>query len=146
MRVLDLFSGLGGFSQAFKDRGHEVVTVELLEKFKPTICADVMTLGPKDLQGPWDIILASPPCQCFSRASINAHWNKSGYLIPKDQETIKSIALVHYTIWLIKSLEHKYWIMENPMAQLRLIIGKPQATISMCKYNTESKEPPNETH
>lgn len=28
MEVLDLFSGLGGWSKAFQDRGHTVVPVE----------------------------------------------------------------------------------------------------------------------
>lgn len=28
MRVLDLFSGKGGFSRAFAERGHDLVTVD----------------------------------------------------------------------------------------------------------------------
>ena len=32
MNVLDLFSGLGGWSAAFVERGHEVVTVDMLAK------------------------------------------------------------------------------------------------------------------
>lgn len=37
MRVLDLFSGLGGWSAAFRDRGHEVITLDIEPKFKPDI-------------------------------------------------------------------------------------------------------------
>jgi len=29
MKVIDLFSGLNGWSQPFKDRGHETFTVDL---------------------------------------------------------------------------------------------------------------------
>lgn len=35
MKVLDLFSGLGGWSAAFKDRGHTVFTVDVHPDFKP---------------------------------------------------------------------------------------------------------------
>jgi len=51
MRVLDLFSGLGGWSQAFKDRGHEVVTVDIAPKFAPIICKDIMELTPEETGG-----------------------------------------------------------------------------------------------
>jgi hypothetical protein len=64
MRVFDLFSGLGGFSAAFRDRGHEVVTVDIEERFHPTIRADVRTL--RGEPGLFDVVLASPPCQEFS--------------------------------------------------------------------------------
>lgn len=60
MKVLDLFSGMGGWSQAFRDRGHEVVRVELDPRFEAEIHADILSLTPKDLPGPWDIVLASP--------------------------------------------------------------------------------------
>ena len=44
MKVLDLFSGLGGFSQAFKDRGHKVTTLDNNPEFNPDICIDIMML------------------------------------------------------------------------------------------------------
>jgi len=40
---LDLFAGLGGFSQAFEEaEGWEVTTVDIQERFGTDICADVM--------------------------------------------------------------------------------------------------------
>ena len=42
---IDLCSGLGGFSQAFRDDpAWEVITVDINPKFKPTIVADVCNL------------------------------------------------------------------------------------------------------
>lgn len=125
MKVLDLFSGLGGFSQAFKDQGHEVVTVDIEEKFKPTICSDIMELGPEDFPGHWDIVLASPPCNCFSVAALYRHWDGSK---PKYKGTLKAIALIHYTIALIDSIGPRYWILENPRGKLRHVIGLPKVT------------------
>ena len=39
LRVLDLFAGEKGWSQAFADAGHIVVTVELNPAQNPTICS-----------------------------------------------------------------------------------------------------------
>lgn len=38
MKVLDLFAGLGGFSQAFRDRGHYVFTIDNNKEFNPSLC------------------------------------------------------------------------------------------------------------
>lgn len=130
MNVLDLFSGLEGFSQAFKDRGHRVFTVDINPKFKPDSVADIMDLAPKDFPFKPQVILASPPCNCFSVASIGKHW-KGG--VP-DEETRKAIKLVSHTISLILNLHPKYWVLENPMGMLRKVLGKPQYPITQCQY------------
>ena len=41
---IDLFSGLGGASQAFEAAGWEVVTVDINPEFNPTICCNVEDL------------------------------------------------------------------------------------------------------
>ena len=41
LRVLDLFAGEKGWSQAFADAGHEVVTVEINPAQNPTIVAEI---------------------------------------------------------------------------------------------------------
>jgi hypothetical protein len=139
MRVLDLFSGLGGWSQAFKDRGHEVVTVDINPKFNPTIVADVMNLTPKDFEkyGQFDIILASPPCNCFSVASVYRHWDKDTKR-PKDEETRHAIRLVGHTIWLILNLQPRWWILENPRGMMRKVLGKPVVTTYFASWQTEN--------
>lgn len=74
MRVLDLFSGTGGWSAAFLDRGHEVYRIDNDEQFADvphTTIVDVLRLGP--MTDRWDVILASPPCQAFSLAATGTH-------------------------------------------------------------------------
>jgi hypothetical protein len=142
LKVVDLFCGLGGFSQAFKNRGHEVITVDIEKKFNPTICADIMTLGADDFHiknKAVTIVLASPPCNCFSVASIGKRWTDIGR--PKGVETLQAISLIYYTIWLIKSIAPRYWILENPMGMLRKVIGKPKAKISLCQYGDKRMKP-----
>jgi len=140
MKVFDLFCGLKGWSEAFIDKGHEVITVDIEKKFDPTICADVMDLTAKDFAkfGHFDLILASPPCNCFSVASIYRHW-KNGK--PKDEQTVKAIALVRHTLKLIDDLKPTYWILENPTGMLRTVIGKPKYIISQCRYGRSIMKP-----
>jgi len=139
MKVLDLFSGLKGWSQAFEDRGHFVVTVDIDKKFNPTICVDVMDLTVQDLEqhGYFHVVLASPPCNCFSVASIPKHWN---HHIPKETAK-KAIKLVSHTIDLILNLHPRFWFLENPMGMLRTVLGKPQKHTAFAYWGEYRKKP-----
>jgi hypothetical protein len=147
MRVLDLFSGLGGWSQAFKDRGHEVVTVDIEERFKPDIVADVMNLTTKDFEkyGQFDVILASPPCNCFSVMTISKNWKiEGGVPYPKRRETKDAMNLVKHTLNLIDGLNPRWWILENPRGMLRMqtfMKGYVRKTITQCQYGKKYMKP-----
>lgn len=105
MKVLDLFSGLGGWSKAFKDRGHKRITVDINEEFNPDICIDIIELDVREM-GTFDVILASPPCTEFSKASMPDSWNKN-------RTTNPDTALLKRTIEIIEKLKPTYWIIEN---------------------------------
>lgn len=139
MRVLDLFCGLKGWSQAFTDRAHSVVTVDIDERFDSTLTIDVNLLHPNNFSG-WkpDVVLASPPCTHFSIASIRTHWLPD--YRPTD-ETQAQIALVKHTLLLIRELNPQFWILENPVGMLRKIIGKPTCTITQCQYGEKRMKP-----
>ena len=147
MRVLDLFSGLGGWSAAFKDRGHEVITVDMDKKFNPIIIADIMDMTYKDLEkfGKFDVILASPPCNCFSVLTIPKYWKKElGVSYPKNEKTIKAIELVKHTLDMIEILNPRFWILENPMGMLRkqyFMKKYRMMTITQCQYGREDRKP-----
>ena len=70
---LDLCSGRGGFSQAFKENKEwKVVTVDINPKFKPSMVLDLTDVveNKERYESFWnlkpDIILASPPCERWS--------------------------------------------------------------------------------
>lgn len=139
MKVIDLFSGLGGFSQAFIDRGHEVTRYDNNERFKDipfTIIEDVRNLTPGDLQGA-DIILAGFPCQHFSYAANRIHWPKG---TPTDK-TRDWIEFLEWTVQLIKDSEPRYWILENPRGFMRRILGRPSMKTAWCAWGTRYKKP-----
>jgi len=76
-RLLDLFCGAGGAAMGYHQAGFEVVGVDIKPQKRYPFefhQADALTFP---LDG-FDVIHASPPCQCFSRAS-HVHGN------PKDR-------------------------------------------------------------
>jgi hypothetical protein len=143
--IFDLYSGTGSATQAFKDNRHSVITFELDTEFKATEHCDVGTLNATELSkkyGKPDFIWASPPCTCFSVASIGHHWGKGRQ--PKTQAAKDSLLLVQNTLALIKELSPKAWLMENPRGMLRTLeFMKPyeRRTITYCQYGDTRMKP-----
>lgn len=66
LRVLDLFSGTGSATQAFVDKGHEVITCEIDPKI-PSNHKDIFkTDWDQYKRGYFDVIWCSTPCPAFS--------------------------------------------------------------------------------
>jgi len=118
-RMLDLFSGLKGASQAFLDHPDwEVVTVDNNPDLEPDhvidlsdyeAVVDFFMLYPP---GHFDLIWASPPCIEFFQ--VNAPWCEN-YGEPPDMR------LVHASMHIIKTLEPPIWVLENTINGLRYI-------------------------
>jgi len=124
MKVLDLCSGLGGFSEAFVAAGHEVLRIEnnpLLAEVPHTDIIDLFDVrdlleenvadnGDAFLRNV-DIILFSPPCYEFSLAydaprAIHARESPG---IPYEP----SMDLLECGMEIIELLKPRYWIIEN---------------------------------
>ena len=141
MKLLELFSGSGILSKTFRDNGHDTFTIDFNKKYNPDLCKDIIDLSLSDIPFKPDVIWASPPCQCFSIASCSSHWNNH---IPIDDDTIKSILLVYKTILLIKTLNPKYYFIENPMGLLRtmeFMRKLPRKTVTYCQYGDNRMKP-----
>ena len=61
--VIELFSGTGSIGKVFRQFGWDVVSVDLSNKFFPTLCVDVRYFDYKALYSPGDIdfVWGSPP-------------------------------------------------------------------------------------
>jgi len=146
LKVLDLFAGLGGWSAAFTARGHQVTTVDLNPAFGCTITADILTLQYKTLwkPGDFDVVLASPPCEGFSVASIGRHWTPPPANQPKTATALLAVQLVNAALDIIKYLEPAWWVMENPRGKLRslnLMTSYPRQTVTYCQLGEKRMKP-----
>ena len=137
LKILELFSGTASFSNVAKEKGHQVFTVDFDNSFNPDLCIDILefdiSMLPEDFRHP-DVIWASPPCQCFSIASVYRHWKEGK---PIDDKTLKAIEVVKKTIKIIKQLNPKYFIIENPRGMLRkqdFMQEFHRDTVTYCQY------------
>lgn len=125
MLCIDLCSGEGGFSEAFRE-DYEVVTIDVEKKFKPSIVADVNYLPLKKNLNP-EVLLMSPPCTRFSLAC--KHWPKKGIK--------EALMLVGACLEAVDYLKPRLWLLENPKARLRWFIGKPKQSIRYSDFDTQ---------
>ena len=149
LRILDLFSGTGSSTQAFEDRGHEVVTVELDPMHNSDVVADVTKLPAAYLKqefGEFDFVWASPPCTAFSVASIGKHWIGDAFSKePKTESARNARNTVKATLDLISELNPKLgFVMENPRGILRkldVVAGLNRSTVTYCQYGDSRMKP-----
>lgn len=99
--MLDLCCGLKGASQAMRDRGWEVVTLDLDPRFEPDIVADLREWS---YAGPTpDLVWISPPCTEFARESMP--WSKTG--------ARPDLSLVQAARRIVEEINPPAWVLEN---------------------------------
>lgn len=101
--VVDLFSGTGAATKAFKDRGHKVITIDIARNkwVQPDIQADIRHLPLRNLKP--DFVWASPPCTEFSLARAGG----------KRRDIEGGMVLVAAACDAIAELRPTYWVIEN---------------------------------
>jgi len=144
MKILELFSGTESFSKVARERGHQTFTIDNDKQFKPNLCIDILefdiSMLQKEFQEP-DIIWASPPCTAFSVATIYRYWENGK---PKNEKTLHGIAMVKKTIEIIKKLNPKFFIIENPRGMLRkqdFMQEFKRDTVTYCQYGHKAQKP-----
>ena len=136
--LLDLCAGLGGFSQAFKERvDWQVVTVDFNPKFNTTMILDLVDAveNPDKYPEFWnlnpDVILASPPCERFSLA-VNSFPKLGIY---------QAMRVAGACLEIITKMNPKGWILENPKARLRWFLGVPNKTVNLSHFGYRTVKP-----
>lgn len=142
MKVLDLFCGLKGWSAPFKERGHDVLTLDLDLRFDADYIVDILAWDPGVL--PWrpDIILASPPCEGFSVMTIGKNWHHDD--TPKSAAGELAHAILSRTVAIIEGLEPTFFVIENPRAKMRkmpMLKGYERRTVTYCRYGETRMKP-----
>ena len=147
MKALELFAGSRSFSKVAEEYGHETYTTDIEPFERINQACDMFEFNIDQMLdefGHPDVIWASPPCTTFSVASISTHWT-GGHraYIPKTREAEIGMSLVAEAIWIIKTLNPKYFYIENPRGVLRklpLMTNENfiRHTLWYCQYYSES--------
>ena len=150
MKVLELFSGTGVLSAAFRERGHGTLTVDWEESHKPDLKADIGTLSADDvvrLFGRPDVIWASPDCTTYSVMCISRH--RDG-VKPKSEYAAQCDRVNAHVCDLIRELKPRVWFVENPVGMLRKMpfilelmddTGGKRHTVTYCQYGERRQKP-----
>lgn len=146
MKVVDLFCGLGGWSNAFWQRGHDVITLDNNKRFDPNICMNILDAKASDFPFRPDIILASPPCEGFTRLRYAFNWKMSevGESIPTSVKSRLGIKILQKTLALIHELQPRYFIIENPVGKMRYmpeLVDLERKTVTYCQYGSDAQKP-----
>ena len=129
--MLELFSGTKSISKAVGDQFTEVISVDMVDKYKPTILTDILKWDYKVYPpGYFHTIWSSPPCTEYSMLNQSIP-NKIPNLVLAD-------SIVQKTIEIIEYFKPHRWYMENPqtgtLKDREFIWGVPFYDIDYCAY------------
>jgi len=112
MKALDLFCGLGGWSDGLAMEGFDVLGVDIEAKIAelykhPVICTDVRMLDGSRFTG-FDLIVGSPPCREFTTMAkaFGHRWKKPPCLD-------SGLELVNSFLGFVDAAQPRFWLMEN---------------------------------
>jgi site-specific DNA-cytosine methylase len=127
MKVLELFSGTHSVGKVCKEKGYEVISVDINDykgKYPPTHKVDILKFDYKKYnKDDFDIIWASPPCVYYS--ILQNSWigrqrrDKEGKLYTFTKKHLEdnmkiSDEWVKKTLEIINYFNPRLWFMENP--------------------------------
>ena len=143
-----LFQGTGSVGKVFEEAGHEVVSLDILEKFQPTHVCDILDFDYKQYPCThFDIIWASPECKVYSQlqtTNIGAHrkYKTRQELDDVRQEHSKYVERV---LEIIEYFDPVEWYIENPyfsaMRDLPCMKGLTSYRFDYCRFGFLYQKP-----
>ncbi|NBR07859.1 MAG: DNA cytosine methyltransferase [Planctomycetes bacterium] len=132
MRVLIACEYSGIVREAFKSRGHDAWSCDLLPTDQPGQHhqGDVIEFIKNNPD--WDLMIAHPPCTYL--ASSGLHWNKR---IPgRDKLTLESLEFVT----LLLNAPIPKIVLENPIGRINTAIRKPDQIIQPWMFGEDASK------
>ena len=137
MRILELFSGSGSLGKAARERGHDVVSLDIAPcgDYTPDFLADILEFDYTIWhRGYFDMIWASPCCQLYSVASARCFTAEE-----RAARAAQGNAVTRRTREIIDYLQPTWYAIENPLSsgmwKEGIFDGIPKKVVSYCKYS-----------
>lgn len=129
MRLLELFSGTGSVGKVAREKGWEVVSLDIDPR--ADINVDIMEWDYRSLGMTFDVVWGSPPCTMYSIYQ--------NVFSPKHLRDLgPSNALVQKTIEIINYFEPYYYFIENPqtgcLKEQLFMQPLPYHDVDYCMY------------
>lgn len=118
---VELFCGYGVVTETFKKEGFNTWKTDIRKRkgvCEPDLRKNILQLTAREI--PFKkvhVLWASPPCDVWSYASGDFHWNENGS--PKTEKCQEHIKILKKTLELIDELNPEVWFIENPRGRLR---------------------------
>ena len=154
MKVLELFAGTEGISNAFREEGHESFSIDADEQFPCSWNTDISKITTQDILdrfGVPDMVWIGTPCESYSIAAISHHRRKNpetGNLDGVSPHAIFCDAMNWHVRKIVEELQelnpNLIYFWENPRGGFRkmdFIQGIPRYTITYCKFGDKRMKP-----
>ena len=128
MRVLIACESSGMVRDAFRARGHDAWSCDLLPAPGAHYQGDVRDL----IGGPWDLMIAHPPCTYLSSSGM--HWTTRGLRDPALTED--SLAFVQ----LLMDAPVERICIENPVGAISTRIRKPDQIVQPYQHGDDASK------
>ena len=131
MRLLELFSGTGSVKKAVGHLFTEVISLDILASFNPTICCSILDWDYRQFPPDhFDAIWASPPCTEYS-AILYSRPERPRDLAMANQIVARTLDIIQY-------FNPDKWFLENPQTGLlkdqEILFGVPYTDVDYCRY------------
>jgi len=153
MRLLELFKGTGSVGKTFTKiyPDSEIVSLDILKKYNPTICSDILDWDYKSYEtGYFDIIWASPECKIYSTLQQSLLINKWGKTRDEQKYNLEEARRANdkYVLRVLDIIYYfrpEKWYIENPWSSNMKMIPQlailPSYRFDYCRFGYDYQKP-----
>jgi hypothetical protein len=148
MHTLELFKGTGSVSKVLEPAGHDIVSLDILEKFKPTHLCDILDFDYKQYPpGHFDVIWASPECKIYSQLQTTNVGPTRKFKTKEELESVRreNSKYVERVLEIIEYFKPTEWYIENPyysaMKDLPCMRELKSYRFDYCRFGFDYKKP-----